>query len=378
MAEPGFFGSLANTMQSPLFLGGVGLLSGGGMQGMSQGIQTGILGQRQQSDQEQQRLDRMRQQQQDAENMRRWNTTDARAAETHPLDMELKRAHAMKYLADAEQAKSDIKTGGKVSLTPIYGTDADGNPVVMQPNQRGEMQRSKMPDGVTVSRNPIKMDAGTHFVLIDPVTRQPISTIPKDLAGTESAKTQGKAQGQAVIDLPGAIARSEEALATIEKLRSHPGKDWGTGSTGWLPGIPGTQQKDFVELNEQAKGGAFMQAFQMLKGGGAITNIEGDKATKAIARLDRSQSKRGYDAALADLEAVVKSGMERARQRAQASSAPASNNQQPYAARVQPQQPRTVPPEAVDRLKSEPTPERMKQFDEVFGAGAAARYMGAR
>ena len=102
MAEPGFFGSLANTMQSPLFLGGVGLLSGGGMQGMSQGIQTGILGQRQQFDQEQQRLDRMRQQQQDAENMRRWNTTDARAAETHPLHLAQMKAQTQASLRGNE------------------------------------------------------------------------------------------------------------------------------------------------------------------------------------------------------------------------------------------------------------------------------------
>lgn len=364
MAENGFFGNLAGSMQSPLFLGGAGILMGGGFQGMNAGIHTGILGEQQKAAQ-----------QQAIENQRRWETTDARAAAMHPIEMDLKQAHAAKYLADAEQAKSDLKNGGKVSLTPIYGTDAQGNPVVMQPNQRGEMQRSVMPEGVTVSRAPIKMDAGTHFVLMDPITRQPIATVPKDVGGAESAKAQGKAQGVAAADLPQAISKAEEALAVSQKLRSHPGLYWGTGATGIVPGIPGTEQKEFVSLHDQAKGQAFLQAFQMLKGGGAITNIEGEKATQAIARLDRKLPRDAYLRALDDLDSVIKKGAETAKQKANAAptATPAGQPQIGFRG-VQPAT--KVPPQAIDFLKSEPTPERMKQFDEIFGNGAAAQHLG--
>lgn len=158
------------------------------------------------------------------------------------------------------------------------------------------------------------VDTGTEFVNI---SNPAAPRIAKDVAGAASLKEQGKAQGQAAVELPAVLQRADDALATIEKLRSHPGREWGTGAAGFLPGIPGTAQKDFVELNEQAKGGAFLQAFQLLKGGGAITNIEGDKATKAIARLDRTQTKQGYMDALKDLEAVIRSGAERARAKAQ-------------------------------------------------------------
>jgi hypothetical protein len=80
-----------------------------------------------------------------------------------------------------------------------------------------------------------------------------------------------------------------------------------------LPGIPGTQQKDFVSMVDQAKGKAFLEAFNALKGGGQITEIEGKKATDAIARLDRTQSPEGFDRALSDLEQVINAGVARAR-----------------------------------------------------------------
>lgn len=164
-----------------------------------------------------------------------------------------------------------------------------------------------------MKRSDKTVDTGTEFVNI---SNPNAPRIAKDVSGAASLKEQGKAQGQAAVELPAVLQRADDALATIEKLRTHPGREWGTGSTGIIPGIPGTHQKDFVELNEQAKGGAFLQAFQLLKGGGAITNIEGDKATKAIARLDRTQTREGYLSALKDLESVIVAGAERARAKA--------------------------------------------------------------
>ncbi len=64
----------------------------------------------------------------------------------------------------------------------------------------------------------------------------------------------------------------------------------------------------------QSKGGAFLEAFKALKGGGQITEIEGKKATDAIARMDRSQSKAEFDKALSDYEGVIKLGVDRANQ----------------------------------------------------------------
>lgn len=83
----------------------------------------------------------------------------------------------------------------KFGLNPQYGVDEQGNPVLLQVGSGGAAVKTQMPDGVTLSKEPIKLDAGTHFVLLDPITRQPVGQIPKDLAGAEREKAAGKALG---------------------------------------------------------------------------------------------------------------------------------------------------------------------------------------
>lgn len=315
-----FMDGVTRGMQSPLFLGGVGLLSGGGFQGMNQGIQAGILGDRQRFEQEQQAADRQRQMMMDAETQRRWDVANERAAAMHPLDMRAKvaqinnlnrreepeiartlRVFGIDPMSDEGRRIGLSKMGGEAPASVREWNYYNG----LNPEQQAAYRQMKRSDKT--------VDTGTEFVNIS----NPNATrIAKDVSGAASLKEQGKAQGQAAVELPAVLQRADDALATIEKLRTHPGREWGTGSIGIIPGIPGTHQKDFVELNEQAKGGAFLQAFQLLKGGGAITNIEGDKATKAIARLDRTQTREGYLSALKDLESVIVAGAERARAKA--------------------------------------------------------------
>jgi len=77
---------------------------------------------------------------------------------------------------------------------------------------------------------------------------------------------------------------------------------------------------------DQIRGTTFLQAFESLKGGGAITEVEGKKAEQAIARLSRAQSMPAFQAALDDLASVIRRGQDVARQKAggQQSAAPTS------------------------------------------------------
>lgn len=217
----------------------------------------------------------------------------------------------------------------KTSLQPIYGVDENNNPVVMQPRDNGTMVRSEMPQGVTVSRQPIKVDTGTEFILLDPITRQPVGRMPKDVAGREREEKIGQAQGTAITNLPQVQGAAERALATINQIERHPGKAYGVGAAGVIPGIPGTAQRGFIALVDQAKGQAFLEAFNALKGGGAITEIEGQKATQAIARLDRAQRPEDFDAALNDLKGVINAGLERAKGMASTGGRPQTPPQAP-------------------------------------------------
>lgn len=224
-----------------------------------------------------------------------------------------------RVIADFSNANGSSK---KYGLNPIYGTDKDGKPVMLQAGERGDAVATKLPDGVTLSTGVDKVDAGTHYVLLDKRTGQAVGTIPKDIAGTKVEEAKGTAQGAALTGMTDALAKSQQTLDAIAGIRNHPGRSaWGAqGATAAWPiignGMPGTEGRDFVTRVDQLKGQSFLEAFNMLKGGGAISENEGKTATAAIARLDRAQSKEGFDAALDDLEKVIRGGMERARQRA--------------------------------------------------------------
>jgi hypothetical protein len=69
----------------------------------------------------------------------------------------------------------------------------------------------------------------------------------------------------------------------------------------------------FESYHNQLKGKAFLAAFESLKGGGQITEIEGQKAEQAISRLNLAMSEKDYKEALQDLRQVVEQGLQRAK-----------------------------------------------------------------
>jgi hypothetical protein len=241
----------------------------------------------------------------------------------------------MGYAPETEGYKEFVLTGklpgadgssNKYGLNPVYGVDAEGNPVVMQLNTGGGAQPVKMPEGVTVSKNPIKMDAGTHFVLLDPVTRQTIGTVPKDLAGAEAAKAEGEAAGKARASAPSDIAAADTALELVESIRSDPNREAGTGLSSVQNYVRSTPGYDFQTKVDQAKSGAFLTAIQQMRGMGALSNAEGETATKAVTRMNTATSEGEFLAALADYEKLVNKARATAQKRLQP-QAPAASPQ---------------------------------------------------
>jgi hypothetical protein len=86
--------------------------------------------------------------------------------------------------------------------------------------------------------------------------------------------------------------------------------------------------RDALARFKQLSGRAFLEGRSMLKGGGAITDFESNKAESAIARLDRSQNESDARAALEDFKSAVREGA--AKLKATASgTAPAASSPQP-------------------------------------------------
>lgn len=241
----------------------------------------------------------------------------------------------------AKKAAEAAANGGQpeVGLQPAYGVGPDGKPAAIQFSKTGKALQTQLPEGFSLSKEPIKVDLGTHIQLIDPITRAPIGQpIQKNIAGAEAAKEEGSAQGLAKVALPQALATADQTLKTIEELKVHPGLDHSVGMWSVVPNIPGGAGADFNAKANQLKGQTFLQAYQTLRGSGAITDIEGKKGEDAIAALDRAQSKKQYVAALNDLKTVIQSGMLRAKAKAagpstQPDQAPAASPADPLGIR---------------------------------------------
>ena len=102
------------------------------------------------------------------------------------------------------------------------------------------------------------------------------------------------------------------SIALIDSVIKDPSLGSITGQ--WQGRIPALTQSgtDLVIKIEQLQGQAFLQAFESLKGGGAITEREGLAAQNAIARLNRAQGTEAFTQALRDLRDIVDRGRRRA------------------------------------------------------------------
>ena len=111
---------------------------------------------------------------------------------------------------------------------------------------------------------------------------------------------------------PSMISTADQTLGYIDQIRKHPGLESGTGFSSTFNVVPGTPGYDFQNRVKQVASGAFMTAIQDLRGMGALSNAEGETATKAVARLDTATSKEEFLAALSDYERIVVAGKQRA------------------------------------------------------------------
>ena len=86
---------------------------------------------------------------------------------------------------------------------------------------------------------------------------------------------------------------------------------------GKLYAIPGTEGADIQSLVTQVASQAFLNAFDQLRGAGAITQTEGEAATAAITRLkDQNISVGEALKAMNELQRYYRNGIEVARQKA--------------------------------------------------------------
>ena len=164
--------------------------------------------------------------------------------------------------------------------------------------------------------------AGATSVKIDNAPKLPPGYMPKDpsgdlrlgvepIPGSKEAREAADARGQ----VRNAMDVAQDGITLLNQMLEHPGLPYAVGTSSMLPIVPGTPPADFDALAKQMEGKAFLQAFESLKGGGQITQIEGEKATAAMARLQRAQSEKEYKASLRELRNIYQRAFARAQSR---------------------------------------------------------------
>lgn len=155
---------------------------------------------------------------------------------------------------------------------------------------------------------------------------------PEYIALEAKQKQAGKQSAINEAAMPGVIANATEAIKKIDELvgtapvvdkagkvttpggKPHPGFSQAVGAG--IPGlkyVPGTSVADFNARLEEIQGGAFLEAYNTLKGGGSITEVEGKKATAAITRMSTAQSEKEFKTAARDFQSVLRKGIDRAK-----------------------------------------------------------------
>lgn len=250
----------------------------------------------------------------------------------------------LKANADIEGGKAEVQEAAKAKYDPFTFTPKGAsNPVL---TTRGAVVSGSPQPGITgegysggsrdaANAESIRMMQSEIDKL--PPNHPDIPVIQREIArlqtqsGTpraggielQSEADKVKAVKQAEADVQGTDARQNAIAAgnlmsrQIDKVLNSPGLETGTGLSGKLhPSnyIPGTDATNFRVALDQIKGQTFLQAFNSLKSGGQITEIEGKKATDAIARLDTAQSTPEFKAALNDLQSVVQDSLSRMRE----------------------------------------------------------------
>lgn len=198
------------------------------------------------------------------------------------------------------------QTGGsetKFGVTPIWGQFDDGTFGYGVQGTDGSFKR---------------VDTG-DLTPLDPRTLN-----AERAAGT----TFGRGQGNAVFDLPQSEWLMNETVREIDELRNHPGLKEEFGPVGgvnvngmgipgqMVPAWPGSNKSSFRVRRDQIVGRSFLAAYETLRGGGQITEVEGRKAQDAIARMSTAASEQEFLTALDDFERAVKEGYAKLQQQA--------------------------------------------------------------
>jgi hypothetical protein len=119
---------------------------------------------------------------------------------------------------------------------------------------------------------------------------------PPNIIEQEQAKVTGKAYGELKLQFPTIQAEMKDKIQLIDDMLADPKLGSYLGKKALLTPdilVAGSRQGDFRKKLEQLKGKEFLTQFDKLKGGGVISDKEGEQALKAGTTISLALSEEG-------------------------------------------------------------------------------------
>lgn len=211
-------------------------------------------------------------------------------------------------------------------LGSVYASPAEAPSNVREWQYFSQLPEAERQQYLAMKRANQWLDTGGAQMMPNPLDPgRPVAVLPKtlppqDLPAVRGMQAEAAASGR-VRGETASVAETQdinvrEVKRYINELKAHPGLSSSTGLSSVLPVVPGSKRADFEARRQQLLGTAFLQAYEALKGGGQITEIEGQKAEQSLARLEAATSKEDFLTALKDFERAVETGSAKIRAKA--------------------------------------------------------------
>jgi len=178
-------------------------------------------------------------------------------------------------------------------------------------------------ENIAISQEKLKREGDPAFQQTLAAAKATGEAIAKNDVAAKQALPKIISDAQLALDVVDQMVGKQEVRDAKGKIiqaatAPHPGFQDAVGAT-YLPGarfVPGTQAASFQALQNQVEGTAFLSAFEALKGGGAISEKEGEKATAARMRMTLAQNENEYIKAAREFQDIVRTGVQNAQRKA--------------------------------------------------------------
>ena len=241
-----------------------------------------------------------------------------------------------KFVEQNKPQLSTKDTGGELidrTFEPLTGkiTTLSTTKKTATPGERLTDARAR--ENIAISQEKLKREGDPVFQQTLAAARATGEAIAKNDVAAKQTLPKIISDAQLALDVVDQMVGKQEVRDAKGKLiqaatAPHPGFQDAVGAT-WKPGarfVPGTDAASFQTLQNQVEGTAFLSAFEALKGGGAISEKEGEKATSARMRMSLAQNEGEYVKAAREFQDIVRKGVENAQRKAGGAGAAAGGS----------------------------------------------------